>query len=70
MNIFESRALEFIYCNSYIPEIDDGLSGEEWQREKMFWSSIFDLIILPIGFWLLHRRLKRKCSHKSHKANR
>lgn len=68
MNIFESRTLEFIYCNSYIPEIDNELSGDEWQREKMFWDSIFDLIILPIGFWLLHRRLKRKSSHNEPKA--
>ena len=60
MNIFESRVLEFVYCNSYIAEIDDYLSGYEWQREKMFWESPLDLIIFPIGFWMLYKRLKKK----------
>ena len=65
MNIFESRALQFIYCNSYVPEIDDKLSGNEWVKEKMMWSSPFDLIILPIGFWLLHKRYKKLVSETS-----
>ena len=53
-NIFEKRALEFIYCNTYIPEIDDALSQYEFQREKLFWASIFDFILLPIGICMLY----------------
>jgi len=55
MNLFKARALDFIYCNSYIPEIDDSLSGYEYQRNKMFWGSPFDVIIIPIGLYLLHK---------------
>ena len=55
-NIFEKRALEFASCDTYIPEIDDVLSSYEYEIEKMFWSSIFDLILLPIGFFMLYKK--------------
>jgi len=55
-NIFEKRALEFVYCYTYIPEIDNALSGYEYQREKMFWPSIFDLILLPVGFFMIYKK--------------
>ena len=57
-NIFEKRALEFIYCNMYIPEIDNALSQYDYQRAKMFWLSIFDIIVLPVGFYLLYRKIR------------
>lgn len=60
MNIFELRVLDFVYSCNYIPEIDDKLSGYEFQKEKMFWTSPFDLIIFPIGFYFLYRRLKKQ----------
>ena len=55
-NIYEKRALEFIYCSTYIPEIDDALSQYEYERDKMFWASIFDFIVLPIGIYMLYRK--------------
>ena len=71
-NIFEKRALEFIYCNTYNPEIDDALSSYEYQRNKMFWSSIFDFILLPIGFFMLYRKKRHFSNSKgaSHSLNK
>ncbi|MFW6173537.1 MAG: hypothetical protein ACOC5T_07325 [Elusimicrobiota bacterium] len=53
-NIFEKRALEFIYSNTYIPEIDDTLSQYEYQRDKMFWMGAVDFILVPIGLFMLY----------------
>lgn len=56
INFFEERALEFYYSYHYIPEIDDGLSGNEYYKKKLFWAIPFDFIILPIGFYFLNKR--------------
>jgi len=69
-NIFEKRALEFVYCNTYIPEIDDALSGYEYQKEKIFWSSIFDFVLLPIGFYMLYRKKRQFLNSANAKTNK
>ena len=58
INFFEERALEFYYSYHYIPEIDDKLSGNEFYKNKIFFDTIFDVIILPIGFYFLNKRRK------------
>ena len=63
-NIFEKRVLEFVYCHTYIPDIDDSLSGYEYQKAKMFWGSIFDFILLPIGFFMLHKKKIKELEEK------
>lgn len=45
MNFFEERALHFILNCKY-----------PFNQDYMFWSSPFDIIILPIGFYLLKKK--------------
>jgi len=58
--LFELRVLDFIYCCNYIPEIDDKLSRDEFAKEKLFLASPFDLIIFPIGLYLLYKKLRKE----------